>query len=114
MKKNDANVNDVDKTTTFSKWLGALKDIEGKQVVNRRIKQAKKGNFGDVGSVGEGVSEMRIHYGPGYRVYYCQRGERLYLLLLGGNKKNQPADVQRAKEMKRELEGGSNGNQPIQ
>ena len=68
-----------------------------------RIRRLTLGNPGDVAPVGEGVSEMRIHYGPGYRVYYVQRGQALIVLLAGGNKKTQKRDIQRALELAREL-----------
>jgi putative addiction module killer protein len=68
-----------------------------------RLDRAIKGNFGDCEPVGEGVSEMRIHYGPGYRVYFARRGALLYLLLIGGDKGSQKRDIKRAIEMARTL-----------
>ena len=72
-------------------------------MVAKRIRAAESGNFGDCEPVGDGVSEMRIHTGPGYRVYFTRRGEVVYLLLLGGDKSTQKRDIKRAKEMARDL-----------
>lgn len=88
----------------FAAWLSGLADPRGKARIARRIEQAEAGNFGDCEPVGEGVSEMRIHYGPGYRAYFTRRGDVVYLLLLGGDKSTQKRDIKRAKEMARKLE----------
>jgi len=88
----------------FDTWLSALKDKIGRARIIHRIRSAEHGNFGDCESVGEGVSEMRIHFGPGYRVYYTRRGEVIYLLLLGGDKSTQKRDIKRAIEMARALD----------
>ena len=85
----------------FDAWLTALKDRVGRARIISRIRAAKAGNFGDCESVGEGVSEMRIHVGPGYRLYYTRHREVVYLLLLGGDKSSQRRDVKRAIEMAR-------------
>lgn len=85
----------------FDVWLTALKDKIGRARIIKRIRAAEAGNFGDCEPVGEGVSEMRIHVGPGYRLYYKQRGEVIYLLLLGGDKSGQKRDIKRAIEMAR-------------
>lgn len=87
----------------FDIWLAALKDKIGRARIALRIRSAEQGNFGDCEPVGEGVSEMRIHFGPGYRVYFTRRGEVLYLLLLGGDKSSQRRDIRRAIEMARTL-----------
>lgn len=87
----------------FDAWLVALKDKIGRARVINRIRAAEAGNFGDCEPVGEGVSEMRIHFGPGYRLYYTKRGEVVYLLLLGGDKSDQKRDIKRALEMARKL-----------
>lgn len=71
--------------------------------VNSNVRAAEAGNFGDCEPVGEGVSEMRIHVGPGYRLYYTRRGEVIYLLLVGGDKSEQKRDIKRALEMARKL-----------
>lgn len=73
--------------------------------IHARIDRAEDGNFGDCGPVGEGVSEMRIHYGPGYRVYFAQRGMELVILLAGGGKSTQSKDIKTALELARELGG---------
>ena len=87
----------------FDTWLSALKDKLGRARIIHRIRSAEHGNFGDCEPVGEGVSEMRIHFGPGYRVYYARRGEVIYLLLLGGDKRSQKRDIKHAIEMARAL-----------
>mgnify|MGYP002712110043 CR=1 FL=1 len=88
----------------FNAWLSALKDKIGRARIIHRIRSAEHGNFGDCEPVGEGVSEMRIHFGPGYRVYYTRHGEVIYLLLLGGNKCSQKRDIKHAIEMARTLD----------
>ena len=87
----------------FNTRLTGLKDKVGRARILQRIRSAEHGNFGDCEPVGEGVSEMRIHVGPGYRVYFTRRGEVLYLLLLGGDKSSQKRDIRRAIEMARAL-----------
>ena len=88
----------------FDTWLSALKDKLGRARIIHRIRSAEHGNFGDCEPIGEGVSEMRIHFGPGYRVYYTRRGEVIYLLLLGGDKRSQKRDIKHALEMARALD----------
>ncbi|HEY9098543.1 MAG TPA: type II toxin-antitoxin system RelE/ParE family toxin [Thiobacillus sp.] len=88
----------------YDAWLLALKDKIGRARIIHRIRSAEHGNFGDCEPVGEGVSEMRIHFGPGYRVYYTRRGEVIYLLLLGGDKSTQKRDIKRAIEMAKTLD----------
>ena len=87
---------EIRKTDTFSRWLDRLKDPKAKARVLVRITRLADGNPGDVKPVGKGVSEMRIPYGPGYRVYYVQQGDRLIILLAGGSKKTQSKDIQTA------------------
>lgn len=89
------------RTEEFDNWLAALKDRKGRARIVKRIRSAEYGNFGDCEPVGEGVSEMRIHFGPGYRVYFTRRGEVVYLLLLGGDKSSQKRDIKRAIELAR-------------
>jgi putative addiction module killer protein len=84
------------KSTTFDAWIKGLADHRAKARIEARIRRLTLGNPGDVKPVGSGVSEMRIDYGPGYRVYYVQRGEVLVLLLCGGDKRTQDADIRRA------------------
>ena len=92
------------RTPEFDAWLKALRDPVAKGRVIARIRSAEAGNFGDCRHVGEGVSEMRIHVGPGYRLYYCRRGEAVYLLLCGGDKSSQQRDIGQAIEILRRLE----------
>lgn len=87
----------------FDAWLTGLKDNLGRARIIHRIRSAELGNFGDCKPVGEGVSEMRIHVGPGYRAYFTQRGELVYLLLVGGDKSFQSRDIKRAIAMARAL-----------
>ena len=91
------------RTAEFDSWLSNLKDKIGKARILKRIRAAEGGNFGDCEPVGEGVSEMRIHVGPGYRLYYTRTGEVIYLLLFGGGKSSQSRDIKRAIEMARSL-----------
>jgi putative addiction module killer protein len=92
------------RSTEFNAWLKTLWDIRGRQRIAVRLEAAEYGHFGDCEAVGEGVREMRIHYGPGYRVYFVRRGPNLYLLLAGGDKSTQQRDIKTALEMARELE----------
>lgn len=92
------------RTPEFDEWLTKLKDQKGKARVLARIRSAEAGNFGDCEPVGEGISEMRIHVGAGYRAYYCRRGKVFYLLLCGGNKASQKRDIREAKRILIELD----------
>lgn len=92
-------MNIFQKSDEFDAWLVGLKDHVGKAQIALRLDRAVKGNFGDCEPVGEGVSEMRIHYGPGYRVYFTRRDSVVYLLLLGGDKSTQKRDIKHAIEM---------------
>ena len=80
----------------FDHWLNKLRDKIGRARIVHRIRAAEQGNFGDCEPVGEGVSEMRIHVGPGYRVYFTRRSKVTYLLLVGGDKSSQKRDIKRA------------------
>ncbi len=91
------------KSEKFDAWLISLKDHVGKAIIIKRIRNAEAGNFGDCEPVGEGVSELRIHYGPGYRAYFTLRGNVVYFLLLGGDKSTQKRDIKRAQTMARTL-----------
>jgi putative addiction module killer protein len=82
----------------YEEWFGKLRDPVAKAKVAGRIDKVKDGNYGDCESVGEGVIELRIHYGPGYRVYCLPDGDQLVILLCGGTKKAQQADIKKAKE----------------
>ncbi|WP_173270389.1 type II toxin-antitoxin system RelE/ParE family toxin [Thiosulfatimonas sediminis] len=93
-------------TTTFDKWLSKQKDRQAVRAIAMRIARAEQGNFGDSEPVGEGVSEMRIFIGKGYRIYYVVRGETVVLLLNGGiksNKKQQQEDIAKAKQIFQEI-----------
>lgn len=96
-------MNTFHRTAAFDIWLSALKDGIGKARIAQRIRAAELGHFGDTKSVGEGVSEMRIHAGPGYRVYYTRIGSVVYLLLAGGTKTSQRHDIKQALDMARAL-----------
>lgn len=87
---------DIQKTELFAKWLDKLHDIRARARILVRIKRLTAGNPGDVKPVGEGVSELRINYGPGYRVYYKQFGESIIILLAGGDKRTQTKDIKNA------------------
>lgn len=84
------------RTVVFDAWLRDLRDPVGKARILARIRSAEQGNYGDCAPVGAGVFEMRVHTGPGYRVYYGRTGDRVYLLLCGGNKSTQTRDIKRA------------------
>ena len=90
-------------TEIFSKWLKRLKDIKGKVAILRRIQRAEKGNFGDHKSVGENVLELRIDVGPGYRVYFTIKEDKVVFLLCGGSKDSQKKDIAKAHELIKEL-----------
>src|SRR5271170_4707631 len=95
---------EIRQTETFSEWLRNLSDSRAKARIAARIDRLALGNPGDVAPVGEGVSEMRVHYGPGYRVYFVQRGAALVVLLCGGDKSTQAGDIRKAKQLVSELE----------
>lgn len=88
----------------FTKWLDDLTDAKVKAVVAARVRRLSFGMLGDVAPVGEGVSELRIHLGAGWRVYFAQRGAELIVLLAGGSKKSQATDIRRAKALAKTLE----------
>ena len=88
---------EIRETSTFSGWLLGLADLRARAKITARIDRLQLGNPGDVQPVGDGVSEMRIHYGPGYRVYFVQRGQKLIVLLGGGDKSTQERDIKAAK-----------------
>lgn len=94
---------EVRKTEDFSKWFNGLRDSTARWRIQARIDRAELGNTGDVKTVGEGVLEMRIHYGPGYRVYFVQHGKELIILLAGGDKSSQKKDIKRAQQLVRNL-----------
>ena len=86
----------IKRSEAFDQWLTHLTDLKAKAQILVRIRQASLGNFGDTKPIRNGVSEMRIHFGPGYRIYYAQEGRTVYLLLTGGNKSTQRQDIRAA------------------
>ena len=88
---------EVVQSTTFSQWLGGLKDRQARMRIHVRLDRLALGNLGDVYPVGHGISELRIHHGPGYRLYCLQRGMNVVVLLCGGDKSSQPRDIEQAK-----------------
>lgn len=98
-------MNEIYTTELFDRWFAALRDRWGKRRIQARIDMAEDGNFGDCKSVGQGVFEMRVHHGPGYRVYVTRIADVVYVLLAGGDKSTQPADIARAQALTRQLNG---------
>ncbi|WP_008309468.1 type II toxin-antitoxin system RelE/ParE family toxin [Leptolyngbya sp. PCC 6406] len=94
---------EIRQTQTYIDWFASLRDHQAKARINVRIRRLSIGNPGDVKPVGQGVSELRIDYGPGYRVYVIQRGETLLILLAGGDKKTQKRDIKTALELAQNL-----------
>lgn len=92
-------MNQIKQTEHFSKWLKGLKDYTAKAAVLKRIQRMRSGLFGDHKHLGSGLFELRIDVGKGWRVYYCRRGETVYLLISGGNKSGQQADIDAARMM---------------
>jgi putative addiction module killer protein len=86
----------IEVTGVFDKWLKGLQDLQAKERIFARIRRQSQGNPGDVKPVGKGVSEMRINYGPRYRLYFVQRGDTLIILLCGGDKSSQSQDIGKA------------------
>ena len=97
----------IEKTDEFDKWLRKLKDIRARTKILFRIQRiVQNGNFGDCEPVGEGISELRIHYAKGYRVYLKEYGEKVVLLLIGGDKSTQQKDIVKAKQIWSEYKDG--------
>lgn len=96
---------EVLKSATFEAWFSNLRDRQAGARINARIRRLSLGNPGDVRPGGSGVSELRIDYGPGYRVYYIQRGDTLAVLLCGGDKRTQSADIKRAIRIAKDWHG---------
>ena len=94
---------EVRETTVFSEWLSGLRDVRAVARIDIRIKRLQLGLFGDVKPVGGSVGELRIDYGPGYRVYFTQRGAELIILLCGGDKRTQDRDIKLARAMAAEF-----------
>jgi len=95
---------EIRKTEAFAAWLDGLSDLRGRARILARIERLRGGNFGDWESVGDGIGELRIDAGPGYRVYFTRIGSGIVVLLAGGDKKSQARDIRRAKGMAKQLE----------
>ncbi|MDR0321613.1 MAG: type II toxin-antitoxin system RelE/ParE family toxin [Treponema sp.] len=95
---------EIRETETFKTWFAGLRDTRAQYRILTRIKRLGEGNPGDVQPAGDGISEMRIDYGPGYRVYYKDTGREIIILLCGGDKRTQDRDIERAKELWQNLE----------
>jgi len=93
----------IQQTDVFSAWLSGLRDPKSKARIVARIESARLGNLGDVKSLGGGLSEMRVHFGTGYRLYFVRTGKIVLLLLSGGDKSTQKRDIERARRMRKEL-----------
>ena len=93
----------IQQTESFAKWHQSLRDLRAKVAIARRIERVKLGNLGDVKSVGEGISELRVTVGAGYRVYFTMRNGLIVVLLAGGDKSTQQADIKRARELAQEI-----------
>lgn len=100
---------EIRQTETFAAWLAELDDERARARINVRIRRLSLGNPGDVKPVGEGVSELRVDYGPGYRIYFVRLGVKLIILLCGGDKKTQARDIEAAKAMVKELRKKDDG-----
>lgn len=95
---------EIRKTLTFAKWLDGLRDLRARARIQARVERLAAGHAGDVKSVGAGVSELRIDFGPGYRVYFTKRGTAVVILLAGGDKRSQSVDIKLALRLARNLE----------
>ncbi|WP_370593400.1 type II toxin-antitoxin system RelE/ParE family toxin [Synechococcus sp. BSF8S] len=89
--------------SAYAAWFSALRDRTAKARIDIRIRRLSLGSPGDVRPIGEGISELRIHYGPGYRLYFTKQGEAVVILLAGGDKKSQEQDIRLAKDLSRNL-----------
>lgn len=94
---------EIRQTETYSQWFSTLRDRKAKAHIDIRVRRLSMGNPGDVKPVGQGISELRIDYGPGYRVYFIQRGETLIILLAGGDKRTQEQDIKTALDLAQDL-----------
>ena len=94
----------IRKTLVYAEWIDNLRDLQGRARILMRVERLAAGNPGDVKPVGGGLSELRIHFGPGYRVYFTQRGLDIVILLAGGDKSSQPNDIQTALQLANNLE----------
>ena len=94
---------EIRKTEAYAKWLDGLRDVQARARILVRVERLAAGNPGDVKPVGKGVSELRIDYGPGYRVYYKKQGQKVIVLLVGGDKSTQASDIKTALRLARNL-----------
>ncbi len=94
---------EIRETPTFTRWFEKLRDRNARSRIDVRIYRLSLGNYGDAKSVGKGVSEMRVSYGPGYRIYFCKRGHSVIILLAGGDKSSQSRDIRIAQEMAKQV-----------
>ena len=94
---------EVRQTEFYARWYRRLRDRNAREIIDYRIRRLARGNPGNARAVGEGVSELRIHYGPGYRIYFTRRGQRLIILLAGGDKDSQRRDIETARRLAREI-----------
>ena len=99
----------LQQTDVFASWLIGLRDVRAQARILARLESARLGNLGDCKAIGSGIREMRIHTGPGYRVYFVQKKQVILLLLCGGAKSTQSRDIVRAKKMAKELKDDGNG-----
>jgi putative addiction module killer protein len=88
---------DADGNEPFTNWFNSLRDVQGRQRIGTRLRRLEQGNYGDCQSIGEGISELRMFFGPGYRVYFGEEGDNIVLLLCGGDKSSQTQDIEVAK-----------------
>ena len=95
---------ELKQTETFRKWREQLRDERARALIASRLDRLAYGHAGDAAPVGEGISELRIHYGPGYRIYFVKRGKAMIILLCGGDKSTQGKDIKAAKHLVKELE----------
>jgi len=94
----------VKETDVFKRWMKTLKDRTARSIINARIRRLSLGNKGDTGPIGDGISELRIDFGPGYRVYYTEVKQQIIILLCGGDKSSQNRDIEKAKQLAANLE----------
>jgi putative addiction module killer protein len=99
---------EIRETDVYKKWFGSIKDRKTKSVIDVRIRRVSLGNFGEVEPVGKGVSELKIDYGAGFRVYFLNQGNIIVILLCGGNKSSQAKDIQKAQEIAQRIKEQSN------
>ena len=100
----------LDGRCPFDDWLLVLRDVRARARIRARIARLREGNFGDAKPIGEGVHELRVHHGPGYRIYFARQGRAVVILLCGGDKQTQPRDIERAKRYWR---AHRNANNPL-